>query len=422
MRRRPLALVLTAALIGAVFTALPAKAATEVPATPNILDASGDANHHSFASGQGVGLTLNGADILAVWFTEDADNVYTHIQTTNNARPESLTFVVYADPSKGAECMQLRTTTGGNFNDPFASVNLTADCGTAGTTVVGEVTEEEGPDATSILTSKYPKADVPLLANGTTLKAPNALVGYNAQDATPRAGIIDDTAVGTDFSITGGGDVEPPVVEEPEEPKPAKNPCKKLKGKKKKKCLKKHAAKPCTAYTPGEKGAEAETSVVTDAATAEAPIEVPLTMDPSVGAFSGEVQGQANPLVSHAIQNVQVDTSSADSGLYVRVEFPEGEDYDLYLFDAEGNDAAHAGGGNQAPEELGDGTGNGGHSETTAEQLDGVKTADCGGYTVDVANAIGMGEATLKFWLGPATWDPAAQAPIESGSSKAFVF
>jgi hypothetical protein len=420
MRRRPLALVLTAALIGAVFTALPAQAAPEIPASPNIVDPAGDANNHSAVTGQGVGLSLNGADILAVWFSEDEQNVYTHIQTTNNARPESLTFIVYMDPGKGAECLQLRTTTGGNFNDPFSSINTTADCGTAETKIVGEVVDEEGPDSTSILTSSYPKADVPLLADGTTLTAPNALVGFNAQGASPRVGIIDDTEIGTDYTISGDGG-EPPVVEEPETPKPVKNPCKKLKGKKKKKCIKKNKAKPCAAYQPGELGAEAETTVVTDTATAEAPIEVPLAMDPSAGLFSGDVNGQANPLISHAIQNVQVD-STAPTGLYVRVEFPEGEDYDLYLEDAEGNDAAHAGGGNQAPEVLGDGTGNGGHSEATAEQLDGVLTTDCGGYTVDVANAIGMGEATLKFWLGPATWDPAAQAPIESRSSKAFVF
>jgi hypothetical protein len=226
------------------------------------------------------------------------------------------------------------------------------------------------------------------------------------------------------------GGTEPPVVE-PDEPKPPKNPCKKLKGKKKKKCLKKNSAKACTDYVPGEAGAEAETSIVTDAATAEAPIEVPLTMDPSAGLLSGDIPLVGpNPLISHAIQNVQVDSKAADSGLYVRLEFSEGEDYDLYLKGADGSDAAHAGGGNQAlipgPNDvaatLGDGTGNGGHSEAAAEQLDGVLTADCGGYTVDVANAFGLGEATLKFWLGPATWDPIAQAAIESGSSKAFVF
>ena len=56
--------------------------------------------------------------------------------------------------------------------------------------------------------------------------------------------------------------------------------------------------------------------------------------------------------------------------------------------------------GTRPPRLLGDGTGNGGHSETTAEQLDGVLTADCGGYTIDVANALGFGEADIEAVAG----------------------
>ncbi|HEX2239582.1 MAG TPA: hypothetical protein VHJ82_00345, partial [Actinomycetota bacterium] len=63
---------------------------------------------------------------------------------------------------------------------------------------------------------------------------------------------------------------------------PKKCPPKKGKGKKKKKgCPPQKApqAPACPAYTPGELGAEAETSVVTDAHTADAPLEVTVSTE-----------------------------------------------------------------------------------------------------------------------------------------------
>jgi hypothetical protein len=310
-----------AALVGGALSVAPVRAqeAPQVPSAPNITDAAGDANHHSAVTGIGTGVSMTGADILAVWFTEDAENLYTHIQTATSARPESMTFIVYADPGKGAECLQLRTTTGGAFNDPFASVNLTADCGTAGTTQVGEVSEAEGPDETSILTSSYPKKDVPVLADGTTLTAPNALVGYNAQQVSPRAGIIDDTEVGTDYTIEGrDGPVEKPKKKKPK----GKKACLKLKGKAKKKCLKKFKkkkVKKCAAYKPGELGADAPTIVVTDAATEEAPVEQTVEFAESVADVTfGLTEGE------YSYFNVQVDSRAKAAGLNVLFESTTG--------------------------------------------------------------------------------------------------
>jgi hypothetical protein len=41
--------------------------------------------------------------------------------------------------------------------------------------------------------------------------------------------------------------------------------------------------------------------------------------------------------------------------------------------------------------------------------LDGVRTPDCGGYTLDMASfASEGGDMTLKLWLGEPTYDPAA--------------
>jgi hypothetical protein len=420
--KRLLSTLTAAALAATALAAVPtgAQAAPGVPPKPHIIDVAQDANHHSSITGQSVGLTMNGADILAVWFTEDANNVYTNIQTTNGARPESLTFIVYMDPNKGAECLQLRTTTGGLLNDPFSSVNLTADCGTAGTTTVGEVTEAEGPDGTSILTSSFPKKDVPLLANGTTLKAPNALVGYNAHNVSARAGIIDDTAVGTDYKIGGGASDRPqrPKVDKPKpkpKPKPkakklTKKACLKLKGKARKKCLKKLKAKKkparCSAYKPGELGAEAKTIVVTDAATEAKPAEVTLDLGPGLGQATGTpVDAVTTAAQSHAYYNVQVDSKNKDAGLFVSLGSPVPDDNDLYLLHSTGNEAAHAagfhGGG---PVPIFDSNADGGHTGPDAEFLDGIRTVDCGGYTVHAVGANSRGGAVpLKFWLGPAS-------------------
>lgn len=91
--------------------------------------------------------------------------------------------------------------------------------------------------------------------------------------------------------------------------------------------------------------------------------------------------------------------------------------------DAEGKEAAHAAGFNPAPVGIFDGTGSGGHSEQGAEALDGIKVADCSGWTFDVASYLSEGrEVTLKFWLGAAEYDPAGEEGARSYSSIMFVF
>lgn len=180
----------------------------------------------------------------------------------------------------------------------------------------------------------------------------------------------------------------------------------------KKKKKKKAPAPPvCATYVPGELGAEAETSIVTDEATEEAPVEVELDTEPGLG-FSSTDPGGGTGHVTHVYHNVQVDSSTAETGLYVRLEFLEGTEYDLFLRYPDGSTDAYVAGFNQAPMPAGDptgfgldGTGHGGHSEFGAEQLDGIRSADCAGYTIDVASAGGPGgPVTLKMWLGEATY------------------
>ena len=170
--------------------------------------------------------------------------------------------------------------------------------------------------------------------------------------------------------------------------------------------------KKCKAYKPGELGAEAETIKVTDKATAEAPAEVTLALDPGAGQATGTpIDAGSTAAQSHGYYNVQVDPKARKTGLYVSLASPMPDDNDLYLFHSTGTEAAHAagfhGGG---PEGLPtpvqvfpvyNSNANGGHTGPDAEYLDGILTKDCGGYTVHAVGANSRGgDVALKFWLG----------------------
>jgi hypothetical protein len=152
--------------------------------------------------------------------------------------------------------------------------------------------------------------------------------------------------------------------------------------------------------------------LVTDAATKEAPVTTKITTTEGAGVGTGL---PTDATISHAYANVQVDSAAATTGLYVRLELPSGEDYDLYLLNSDGTEAARSSGFNPVAQTLPvpgdehglDGQGYGGHSEAGAENIDGIITPDCGGYTVDVGTATGKGgDLTLKYWLGEGTYVP----------------
>jgi hypothetical protein len=185
---------------------------------------------------------------------------------------------------------------------------------------------------------------------------------------------------------------KPKPTKPPKAPKPPKPP----------------VAAGCAPYAPGEEGAKAPTSLVTAEFTEAKPLEVAITA-PST----------ADDVIS-AYQNIQVGPGAGDVGLFARYEFPMEEDHDIYLNYASGSEAAHAGGFNPAPvvpqlPVVGgtDGTGGGGHSEQGAEQIDGIKTAPCGGYTLDMQSFLSPGgDMTLKLWLGPVENEPAADGSL----------
>lgn len=161
----------------------------------------------------------------------------------------------------------------------------------------------------------------------------------------------------------------------------------------------------CAAYVPGEQGADAETSIVTDAATEEAPVEVTIPTAAGFGLLT--IVGGPDES-SHAFLNIQVDSALPAAGLYARFSFDTLQDYDLYLRDSAGVDVASATGFNPENAVLGPTDGDaGGHSEGDSETLVGISSPDCQGYTLDVTGFLTEGgDHTLTLWLGEVQYTP----------------
>ena len=172
----------------------------------------------------------------------------------------------------------------------------------------------------------------------------------------------------------------------------------------------KKKAKACKAMTPAAAGAEAPTVVVTDSHTADAPLLQPVTLAESVGDADliGEVPDEGPLASSHSYFNVQVDSKAKTAGLYVTFEFPEHRDYDLWAYFSDGTVAASSHGFQPGlataatPADLSNtATNHAGESTPTSENLIGVITNDCGGYTIETANWLGEGgDFEVKLWLG----------------------
>jgi hypothetical protein len=170
---------------------------------------------------------------------------------------------------------------------------------------------------------------------------------------------------------------------------------------------KKKKAPACAAYVPGELGAEAEHVVVTDAHTAEKPLAYPISLDPNV-----DEGATGDPPTANV--NAQVDSKAASAGLYVTFEFQSYRDYDLWAYFPDGSGAASAHGFQPlidtqgTPADLSNTESNhAGESAAESENLVGVITPDCGGYTISATNYFGEGgEFELKLWLGEGKTEP----------------
>lgn len=166
----------------------------------------------------------------------------------------------------------------------------------------------------------------------------------------------------------------------------------------------------CATFTPGEKGTDKPTVKVTDAATEAAPVVQKVTLAESVGDV--DVTGAVSPPGSDAF-NVQVDSAAKEAGLYILFEFPMRRDYDLEVWHPDGSYAARSHDFNTLyspdPATYANG-GSGGEGTDSYEKIVGLRTSDCGGWTVETINWLGEGgELEVKMWLGDIVNDP--QAP-----------
>ncbi|MDQ3962575.1 MAG: hypothetical protein M3277_01455 [Actinomycetota bacterium] len=424
MVKRSLSILLSAALATGVFSALPAKAqeAPAVPAEPNIVDPAGDANYinNNNTAGQSGNNHVTGpdasslADILAVWLTNDAEKISIHVQTEAPQPSSGAAYIVFFR-ANADDCLlaEFAIAAPSYQGDSYAEVEDTC----AGLDPAdGEVVSVEGPDGTGIITATFPRAYSASFADGAVIATPRIeMRNLTGGPVSLRGPTIDNTDPGSDYTIVGGGSGAKPEPEPTEEPpgksdppgKGKKKGCKKGKGKKKGACPEK--PKPpvaeCPAYVPGEEGAEAETTVVTDAATEEKPIVAEFDAGPGMGSA-----GPYNETTS-VFQNVQVDTANADTGLYAKLEFQNFHDYDLYLNYADGSTAANSGDFNAAAGHgLGSGSPDGAwEAGTNYEMVMGIRTADCAGYTARMVSWLTNGGAmTLSLWLGDVVADPNA--------------
>ncbi|HET7483703.1 MAG TPA: hypothetical protein VFK89_12680 [Actinomycetota bacterium] len=168
----------------------------------------------------------------------------------------------------------------------------------------------------------------------------------------------------------------------------------------------------CAPYTPGEAGTGKPTVTVTDAATEAAPLEQKVTLEQS----AADVVVVTDP--STDAFNVQVDSAAKEAGLYALLEFSPRNDYDLDLAYPDGSYAARSHSFNTVQELTDQGPqpvssqGHGGEGTDHSEKIVGIRTNDCGGYTIQVTNWLGQGgELSVKLWLGDIVNDP--QAPGE---------
>ena len=171
----------------------------------------------------------------------------------------------------------------------------------------------------------------------------------------------------------------------------------------------------CKRFRGGTEGKGQPVTLVTSRATKAKPVTRQMDVGMGFG-FSSTDDNEGQGAPSHQVMNVQVDSRTRTSGLWILLEAGELRDLDLHVSDAAGNVVAYSAGFQAAP--VGglplvggtDGTGQGGKTTMTSEQIDGLKTRDCTGYTIEVWGAGNEDlTASLKFWLGKAVYDPAAQ-------------
>lgn len=157
---------------------------------------------------------------------------------------------------------------------------------------------------------------------------------------------------------------------------------------------KKKKPKACAPYVTPSWAGEAETTVVTDAATADAPIELTLSTAPGVG-FSSSEPGGGEGAPSSVYANFVIDSAAPTASVWARIDSVPTWDYDLWWRYPDGVPAASAAGFWVIP------GGDGGETGIGYEQVNAVGAADCEGFTAEIVSAVTPGgDVTMTVWLG----------------------
>lgn len=148
----------------------------------------------------------------------------------------------------------------------------------------------------------------------------------------------------------------------------------------------------CDTFTPGvEDAAEAEVVKVTPAASEAKPLVIEF-----------EHPGSIPVAPDKQYFNFQIHSGKPGTGLWIKSEFEERHDLDLYLYNEAGEEVALSGGFNTVPEAH-DSDGN---ATTNSEQIPGYPVGQCEGYTLGSSAYLTSGtDVKLTVWLGEATED-----------------
>ena len=127
-----------------------------------------------------------------------------------------------------------------------------------------------------------------------------------------------------------------------------------------------------------------------------------LSTGPGAGTTDANYPDDGGGTISHSFQNILVDSKAKTADVFARIDFVPAFDHDLFLRLSAGPSAAYEADFN--PFTAAGPTPIGGYSDGSAgpgwSQIDGYTTADCSGYTIDVASSISPGgPVTLTIWL-----------------------
>lgn len=175
----------------------------EVPEVVQIEDPAGDANYLGDDQTTPADLTIS--DLLRVWFTHDEVDISVHIQTEGPPPSANASYVFRVNTNPGDEedgCLRWEAIVEGPTYVGETFGRLIDQCTEDAEPIEGEVEIVEASDGTGITTVTIPRAAHPLLAAGSVINSPWAIVLNNTGGSTRLVGpAVDDTKIGTDYTI-----------------------------------------------------------------------------------------------------------------------------------------------------------------------------------------------------------------------------